>query len=82
MTRARVDPLVGMLRLAIDLDEVEKAFKAPGFRGQFNMALLGAHDGAGHAPDEENFCGTVACLAGWLAIFGKHEFKGAAREEV
>lgn len=71
-----VDKIPGWQKLLDDCDAVEAMFKQPEFKGEFKMHLWGYHRaGDDHAPQEQNFCGTSACLAGWLGIAGKHEFK-------
>ena len=72
----------GLSKLEIDLDAVEKVVAKKGFKGRFDMYSWGRHDSLDeHKPAGRNFCGTAACLAGWLAICGKHEFKGNWRAE-
>ena len=41
-------------------------------KGNFDMRDWGAHKGD-HEPSEDNYCGTTACLAGWLALHPKYE---------
>lgn len=64
----------GWQKLLDDLDEIEKRFKDPKFKGTFDMGHFGLHKGH-HKPAKDNYCGTSACLAGWLVTLGKHEFR-------
>lgn len=67
----------GWQKLLDDCDAVEAMFKRKTFKGEFQMTSWGRHSGErDHAPEERNFCGTAACMAGWLSIAGKHEFRG------
>lgn len=64
----------GYVKFEKALDKIEALFKNPEFKGEFRMKTYGHHDG-NHEPTERNYCGTSACLAGWLSIvdpgFGK-----------
>lgn len=51
-------------KLEADLKKVENLFKRKNFAGDFDMSTFG--DCSDDKPDK-NFCGTSACLAGWLA---------------
>lgn len=45
---------------------------------KFDMGGWGRHD-VDHAPAEHNYCGTVACAAGWLSLdpwFQRHGLRG------
>lgn len=62
------------------IDKVEALFKQPEFKGRFNMRSFGDHVSSDHTPTENNSCGTVACLAGWMATVDK-EFAKASNAE-
>lgn len=64
----------GWQKLLDDCDAVEAAFADPEFKGEFKMSDWGVHP-RGHEPEAQNHCGTAACFAGWLGLYGKHDFK-------
>lgn len=73
----------GWQKLLDDVKAVEKVFArrtADKVEAMFVMSDWGQHEGA-HKPEEKNYCGTSACLAGWLATAGKHEFRGVWRAQ-
>lgn len=65
----------GWQKLLDDCAAVEAIFAQPEFGGVFEMRDWGKHVGSAHKAEENHFCGTQACLAGWLGLLGKHEFK-------
>lgn len=76
-TRSKRKPLKGWRALEDDLNRLEDLFfEKEGFKGKFNMEDWGSHKAKGqeHEPQEENFCGTSACMAGWLAVVSRNGF--------
>lgn len=69
-------PIPGWQKLLDDVQAVEDRFKDPTFNGVHDQGQWGSHrEGTDHSPSAENYCGTAACLAGWLGLLGKHEFR-------
>lgn len=62
-------------RFLDDLNRLEAKAKDPDFKGELNMTIWGLHQGE-HAPENNHYCGTKACLAGWLAIVGRNGYRG------
>ena len=63
----------GWDRFERDLNKIEALFKDRSFKGEFRMSTFGDHSGD-HEPHEENYCGTEACLGGWLAVVNPRGF--------
>jgi hypothetical protein len=48
----------------------------------FDWKNWGRHEGS-HAPEEQNYCGTIACVGGWCGLdpwFQKHGLKAVWRQ--
>lgn len=57
--------------------EFARTWKCPN-GARFDMYTFGHHAG-NHAPEEQNYCGTAACYAGWLSLdpwFRKRGLRG------
>lgn len=61
-------------RLREDIAAVRALFSKKSFKGAFDMSpwIEDPEDGR-----RKNFCGTVACLGGWLQLVGKSGMTGA-----
>lgn len=70
----------GWDRFERDLNKVEALFKDRKFQGEFRMSTFGDHRGD-HEPKEQNYCGTAACLGGWLAVVNPRGFDSRWRRD-
>jgi hypothetical protein len=49
------------------IDFIIRALKEIPEKGEFNISTWGFHS-SDHPPEEDNACGTVACVAGWIYL--------------